>query len=563
MKNLVVFAFMAVLASASPAWAEPFAELRAAYAARDAVAAAGAYAPEGQVVYRYDRAREERYRGTKRIASSFKALFDQIDAKDKLDLNFRETARVGNRVLGLYRLRIGKAQASFGHYDVVLSASGRFVSDTSTSARRGDFEEAAGPVLLNSDDETLDRNYYAQLTGRYRLADGCTLVVTRSAVRLFVRNSCSNDWRGLSRQSGRIWTAGDRVRSDKQVATYRFAPIRGLASPSVEVSVAQEKHIAVRSAVYQTEDVSFRSSDGTMIAGTIYKPSNGEKPRAATVMLHGSGPQDRDGYASIIAVFADEIAASGRVVLAFDKRGSGGSDGDGDRASFGVLAADARAAMEYLAKRTEVDPSRIGLAGSSQAGWVAAKVIADGALPADVLLLGAAGTALTVAEQNLYNTEVRMRCQGIDAPDVRLALEQQKAFFDFLRNPATGRKLDALTAEARSRPALRDWLLPDSSTTDRTAGAWYVVLDPFFDPLPVWQRYPGKVTFLFSEFDDSTPTKVVQARLNSMGTKTTTLLGAQHLGLATRNVCKGDLPDVSRFVPGLMPAVAHYAMSEE
>ena len=178
-------------------------------------------------------------------------------------------------------------------------------------------------------------------------------------------------------------------------------------------------------------------------------------------------------------------------------------------------------------------------------------------------MLGAAGTALTVAEQNLYNTEVRMRCQGIDAHDVRLALEQQKAFFDFLRNPATGRKLDALTAEGRSRPALRDWLLPDSSTTDRTAGAWYVVLDPFFDPLPVWQRYRGKATFLFSEFDDSTPTKVVQARLNSMGTKTTTLLGAQHLGLATRNVCKGDLPDLSRFVPGLMPAVAHYAMSDD
>jgi pimeloyl-ACP methyl ester carboxylesterase len=562
MRNFVVLAFMLLLGCGSPARAEPFSELRLAYSARDANAAAAAYAPDAEVVYRYDGAPEERYRGTRSIASSFEALFDQVDPKDQLDLNFRETSRAGNRVQGVYRLKIGKAQASYGHFDVVVDATGKFVSDVSTSASREDFEEASGAVMLNSDDETLDRGYYAQLTGRYRLPDGCTLIVTRSVVRLFVRNSCTNDWRGLSRVSGRSWTAGDRVLSDRKITAYRFGPIKGSASPSVEIVDAQGAKTALRAPVYQTEDVSFRSADGTMLAGTIYKPSNQAMQRAATVMLHGSGPQDRDGYASIIAVLADELAAGGRVVLAFDKRGSGGSGGDGDRAGFGILASDARAAMEYLAKRPEINPSRIGLAGSSQAGWVAAKAIADGASPADVLLLGAAGTALTVAEQNLYNTEVRMRCQGIDARDVRLALNQQKVFFDFLRQPAMARKLDALTTKGRTRPALNDWLFPDSRTTDRSAAAWYVVLDPFFDPLPVWKRYPGKAKFLFSEFDDSTPTELARARLARMGTKVATLPKAQHLGLATLDVCKGEFSDLSQFVPGLMPAVAEFARSD-
>lgn len=562
MKNFVIFVFMTLLGCGSPARAEPFSNLRAAYANRDANAAAAAYAPDAQVVYRYDGAPEERYRGTGAITSSFKALFDQVDAKDSLDLNFRETSRVGNRVQGVYRLRIGKTQGTYGRFDVVLDPSGKFISDTSTSASREDFEEASGAVMLNSDEETLDRGYYAQLTGRYSLPDSCVLVVTRSVVRLFVRNSCTNDWRGLSRRSGRSWTAGDRVLSDKQITTYRFAPITGSASSSVEVVDAQGTKAALRVPAYVTEDVSFRSADGTMLAATIYKPSGGVQQRAATVMLHGSGPQDRDGYASIIAVLADELAASGRVVLAFDKRGSGGSDGDGDRAGFGVLSSDARAAMAYLAKRPEVNPSRIGLAGSSQAGWVAAKAISDGASPADVLLLGAAGAALTVAEQNLYNTEVRMRCQGIKARDVQLALEQQKAFFDFLRVPAMAGKLDALTAEGRLRPTLNDWLFPDSRTTDRSAGAWYVVLDPFFDPLPVWKRYQGRAKFLFSEFDDSTPTKVAQARLIHTGAKTKTLPHAQHLGLATRDICKGEFSDLSQFAPGLMPAVAEFAMSD-
>lgn len=559
MKRALVISCGLFIAATSAAQAEPFSALRVAYAARDAEAAAAAYTPTARVTYRYAGTPEERHDGTKSIAASFKVLFDQIDATDRLDLNFRETSRIGNRVQGIYRLRIGRTQTSFGRFDVILDASGKFASDLSTGAGRADFEEASGSVMLEAADETLDRGYYAQLSGRYRLPDGCTLAVTRSTVRLFVRNTCTDEWRGLSRQSGRNWTAGDKVLPDKAISSYRFAPIIDGASPSLDVIDATGSRIATRIATYRAEDISFKSADGTMLAGTLYLPGKGTVPKPASVMLHGSGPQDRDGYASIIAVLADQLAAAGRVVLAFDKRGSGGSGGDGERAGFGVLAADARAAMAFLANRAEVDRDRIGLAGSSQAGWVAAKAIADGALPSDVLLLGAAGTALTVAEQNIYNTETRMRCQGVAAGDIALALKQQRAFFEFLRKPATSAKLDALTAEARLRPALGDWLFPDSRTTDRSAAAWYVVLDPFFDPLAVWKRYRGKTTLLFSQFDDSTPTPRARARLKRIGKAAPVFAGAQHLGLATSDMCKGELADFNRFAPGVMSSIAKFA----
>lgn len=562
MRATLPLAIVALTTCNSPALADPFADLSAAYANRNADAAAASYARNAVVVYRYDGTPEERHEGTKAIASSFRTLFDQIDAKDRLDLNFRETVRAGSRVRGYYRLRIGKGQSSYGRFDVMLDDSGKFARDVSTAATRDEFEEAAGKVMIAPDDETLDRSFYARLAGRYRFADGCALIVTRSVVRLFARNSCTGDWRGLSRQSGRQWTAGDRVLSDKMTATYRFAAIAGAVSPSIEVVDAEGTKVATRAASYETEDVAFKSADGTTLAGTLYKPLNGTKPLPATVMLHGSGPQDRDGYASIIAVLADELAASGRVVLAFDKRGSGQSGGDGGRASFSMLAADGRAGMDFLTKRPEVDRKHIGFAGSSQAGWVAAKAIADGASPADVFLLGAAGAALTVAEQNLYNTEVRMRCQGIGSNDIALALAQQRAFFDFLARPPTAARLDALTVEGRLRPALKDWLFPNSQTTDRSAAAWYVVLDPSFDPLPVWKRYRGKATFVFSEFDDSTPTPVTQPRLQGMtNTKTKVLAQAQHLGLATDDVCRGELPNVAKFAPELMPIVGSFGRS--
>lgn len=555
------FLVLALLACESSVQADPFADLRTAYAARDANAAAAAYAKDAEVIYRYEGAPEERHKGEQAIAASFAALFNQIDPKDQIDLNFREMNRVGNRVQGIYRLKLGRALMSYGHFEVLLDASGKFASDISTSATQVDFEEALGPIMLDAADETLDRSYYAQLTGRYRLPDGCTLIVTRSMVRLFVRNSCTNEWRGLSRKSGRVWSAGDTVISDKTSSAFSFAPLADGKSPSLAIVDVNGARIAQRYTAYRTENVSFTSFDGTSLAGTLYLPLTEGKRNPATVMLHGSGPQDRDGYASIIAVMADQLAASGRVVLAFDKRGTEGSEGDGDRAGFDILGTDARAAMEFLAKRPEVDAKRIGFAGSSQAGWVAAKAIADGATPADVFLLGAAGTALTVAEQNLYNTEVQMRCQGIAANDIRLALDQQMAFFQFLKDPSKASKLDALTAQARTRPGLTDWLFPDSRTTDRGAGAWYVVLDPFFDPLQVWKRYRGKTKFLFSQFDDSTPTLIARARLKRVRAEVGYIANAQHLGLVTKGICQGGVADLSQFSPELISSISKFGMS--
>jgi len=279
----------------------------------------------------------------------------------------------------------------------------------------------------------------------------------------------------------------------------------------------------------------------------------------ASVLIHGSGPQDRDGYASIIAVMADELATNGRVVLTYDKRGSGESAGDGNRAGFDVLASDVAAAMAAVSRTPDVDTDAVGIAGSSQAGWVAARAIQNGARPADVLLLGAAGAALTVAEQNLYNTEVRMRCAGLAEGDIALALDQQRAFFAFLDNPGGARALDELTTKARARPALSEWLFPDSRSIDRSAGTWYIALDPKFDPLPTWRGYRGRTSFLFGQHDDATPTTIAMDRLSKTAIRSKVLIGAQHLGLMANQLCKAELTDVDSFSPELMREIARFA----
>lgn len=74
-------------------------------------------------------------------------------------------------------------------------------------------------------------------------------------------------------------------------------------------------------------------------------------------------------------LLARSLAARGMAVLRFDYRGTGNSDGDAADASFDSMREDARAAVEWLSVRCDID--RIGLLGTRWGGLVAAGVGED------------------------------------------------------------------------------------------------------------------------------------------------------------------------------------------
>lgn len=552
---------------AATAAADPYERLRAGYAAGDASVAAEAYAPDaiyteeqpgGAVVTRVGRGA---------IASGFAELFESLGAAGparSADLNFRmlpADASSPELEQGVYRLRIGRADAGtqqdfYGRF-AVARRDGRFVSDASRPGTRDDFEGAAGPVRFAAEAEVLDPAYYDRFLGDWRDAQGCTVRVTRSMRRLYARDLCAGTWRALTRQSGRRWTAGDRVVSERATTLFAFEP-ETLVVTAASGGVARRLE---RAAAPHREPVRFRSGD-VELAGVVLAPAGPAlAQRPGVVVVHGSGPQDRHGYASIVDTIAQEFAALGAVVLAYDKRGVGGSQGDWSRSGFDLLAADVSAAMAALRARPDVDPARVGIAGSSQAGWIVARALERGTRPALVLLLGAAGTALSVREQNLYNTEVRMRCAGMGARDVELALRQQRAFFDARRDVAQAGRLARVTADAARRAELAEWLFPASVSTT-PSGEWYDVLDPDFDPRPAWRAWQGPSLFLFGSLDDSTPASLAAARARAdaeaSDREVAVLDGAQHLGLRAAGKCAGELEQSSEFHPDLWRQVGEW-----
>lgn len=105
-------------------------------------------------------------------------------------------------------------------------------------------------------------------------------------------------------------------------------------------------------------------------AATLTLPP-GAGPFPAVAMVHGAGPRTRDEF----DIFTAYLALQGVAVLADDKRGAGESTGlyPGDAASesnIDLLARDAQREVRFLVALPQIDRTRVGLFGDSQAGWI-------------------------------------------------------------------------------------------------------------------------------------------------------------------------------------------------
>ncbi|MDR6803154.1 pimeloyl-ACP methyl ester carboxylesterase [Dyadobacter sp. BE34] len=146
---------------------------------------------------------------------------------------------------------------------------------------------------------------------------------------------------------------------------------------------------------YYSEDIVFTNSKtGNLLAGTLTVPGKaGVYP--ATVLITGSGPQNRDeevsGGHKPFLVLADHLTKQGIAVLRFDDRGVGKSTGDFAKASSMDFADDVESAVEYLKTRKEIDITKIGLIGHSEGGTIASMVAARSKDVDFITLLAAPG----------------------------------------------------------------------------------------------------------------------------------------------------------------------------
>jgi uncharacterized protein len=121
---------------------------------------------------------------------------------------------------------------------------------------------------------------------------------------------------------------------------------------------------ARRPDVFSKIDVMVPAEGGIELGAWLFLPQ-GDGARPAVTMAHGFAGTKQHG----IERFAQAFAAAGFVVLVHDHRNFGTSGGElrGDVDPTRQVA-DWRRAISYLETRSEVDPTRIGIWGTSYAG---------------------------------------------------------------------------------------------------------------------------------------------------------------------------------------------------
>jgi dienelactone hydrolase len=216
----------------------------------------------------------------------------------------------------------------------------------------------------------------------------------------------------------------------------------------------------LRALSFTEEDLRFPAANPhkglSHLRGTLTLPQNAPGPRPAILLIAGSGPTPRDADTwgdliykirtplPIMKALAHHLAAQGFVVLRYDKRSCVPCYKDDNYAfdpatfRFHDFIDDARAALDLLASRPEVDPQRLVLLGHSQGAHLAPLIADQDPRVAALSLWAGHLDNFEVVLIQQFNAIADLRLARGDLLSALLFWQQRNAYqqcFDKLRDP--------------------------------------------------------------------------------------------------------------------------------
>ena len=169
-------------------------------------------------------------------------------------------------------------------------------------------------------------------------------------------------------------------------------------------------------------------SDEWKLGGTLTVPSGGG-PFPAVVLVHGSGPNNRDesiGGTKVFRDLAEGLASRGIVVLRYDKRTltyGGKFKAMRDATVHDEIGEDAVRAIEVARRQKEVDPQKVYVLGHDLGGYIAPRIAEEDGKLAGLILLGANSRPL---EDLILDQAQYMNVPAKDMEGIRAAVKKVK-----------------------------------------------------------------------------------------------------------------------------------------
>ncbi len=292
-------------------------------------------------------------------------------------------------------------------------------------------QPSTGAALTSRELETRAREFLTQLDGgEYKQA--------RQNFTLTMRLALSQDkleslWASLEGQSGDFVQQGEaRVTAEQGYQSVTITCRFGLSALDAKVVFDQKGRIAglffqpakdstalapeyeppaYADAAKFTEEEVIVGEGEWQLPGTLTLPI-GSGPFPAVVLVHGSGPNDRDESIGPNRVFKDlawGLASQGIAVLRYEKRTREYADKFTPEVQRSLTVQeevidDALAATALLQSRPEIDPARVYVAGHSLGALLAPRIAAQMHDLAGIILLAPAARPLEdlMLEQSTY-----------------------------------------------------------------------------------------------------------------------------------------------------------------
>ena len=311
---------------------------------------------------------------------------------------------------------------------------------------------------------------------------------------------------------------------------------------------------ALRGVPMAAQEVRFHgASELIELAGTLSRPADVPKDRRlpAVVLIHGSGPNDRDetlyGHKPFLTL-AEAFTAAGYAVLRYDKRGVGASNGTPQGLTLLDYADDAEAAFDFLRRQPGIDPARVGLLGHSEGGMIAPMIAARRSEVAWLVLLAPP----TVPGRDIvqYQNAQSALDRGASEKAALDAADEAARLFDILTAdiPEFERDARLLAALRRIREARN---LPEAfvdSQRQTLSSNWFRQILAY-DPAPTLAKVKAPALVLFAALDHQIAPSINEgpARAALKGNPAAVvrvLPGVNHLFLRTQSGAVSEYPTI-------------------
>ncbi|MEO6155409.1 MAG: alpha/beta fold hydrolase, partial [Thermomonas sp.] len=240
-----------------------------------------------------------------------------------------------------------------------------------------------------------------------------------------------------------------------------------------------------------------------VLKGTLMLPDT-PGPHPAIVFAHGSGDATRN-----VAIWNPYFVRLGMAVLSLDKRGAGQSTGDWHTASMDDIAGDWLAGVAMLKQRADIDPTRIGVHGSSQGGWTAPLMAARSKDIAFVIVR--AGSGVSMRDTMVHEIGWSAREAGLEESDAMAAEVAARTMFDFASGDAAWTEIDAFVASQKDKPWARHvWPL---NWSHEGWGKPWTARNNAYDATESLRRTRVPVLWFLGDLDHNVPTDASERAL--------------------------------------------------